>query len=262
MPLLRGRFLDGRDKTGTLGVVINQAMADKFWPGADPIGRRFGQGNKPNEWYEVVGVVGNIRSFGLARAVPLEFYRTLEQDAFAAMTVVLRTNGTDPGALIPTARKIVTAIDPALPITTVQRMEDVVLGSVGQPRFMTALSSLFGGLAGLLAMVGVYGVTAYNVRRQRREFGIRLALGAEPAHVRRLVLVRGIVLALSGVALGALGAAGAGRWIESQLTDVKAGDPMVYVTIAVMVALVATVAAYLPARQASRVDPGKALRDG
>jgi putative ABC transport system permease protein len=209
----------------------------------------------------VVGVIGNTRSFGLARTVPAEFYRTLEQASFGAMTVVLRSSG-DPEALIPTARKIVSSLDPALPITTVQRMEDVVLGSVGQPRFMSALSSLFGCLAGLLAMVGVYGVTAYNVRRQRREFGIRLALGAEPAHVRRLVLGRGLVLALSGVALGVLGAVALGRWIESQLTDVTASDPSVYAAIAVLVAAVASVASYVPARQASRVDPGKALRDG
>ncbi|HUR22226.1 MAG TPA: ABC transporter permease [Vicinamibacterales bacterium] len=261
IPLVRGRFLDARDKTGTSGVVINQAMAEKFWPGEDAIGKRFGQGEKPTSWYDVVGVIGNTRSFGLARAIPAEFYRTLEQASFSPMTVVLRTNTGDPEALIPTARKIVSSIDPALPITTVQRMDNVVLASVGQPRFMTALSSLFGALAGLLAMVGVYGVTAYNVRRQRREFGIRLALGAEPAHVRRLVLVRGITLALSGVVLGVLGAVALGRWIESQLTDVKAADPVVYVAIAVMVAAVATVASYIPARQASRVDPGKALRD-
>jgi predicted permease len=261
VPLLGGRLLDARDKTGTSGVVINEAMADKFWPGEDPIGKRFGQGDKPTEWYEVVGVVGNTRSFGLARAIPAEFYRTLEQSVSQGMTVVLRTAGDDPEAMIPTARTIVSAIDPALPITTVQRMEDVVLASVGQPRFMTALSSLFGALAGLLAMVGVYGVTAYNVRRQRREFGIRLALGAEPAHVRRLVLVRGVVLALSGVVLGAVGAVALGRWVESQLTDVQASDPTVYAAIAIMVAAVATMASYIPARQASRVDPGKALED-
>jgi predicted permease len=261
VPLLGGRLLDARDKTGTSGVVINEAMADKFWPGEDPIGKRFGQGDKPTEWYEVVGVVGNTRSFGLARAIPAEFYRTLEQSVSQGMTVVLRTAGDDPEAMIPTARTIVSAIDPALPITTVQRMEDVVLASVGQPRFMTALSSLFGALAGLLAMVGVYGVTAYNVRRQRREFGIRLALGAEPAHVRRLVLVRGVVLALSGVVLGAVGAVALGRWVESQLTDVQASDPTVYAAIAIMVAAVATMASYIPARQASRVDPGKALKD-
>ena len=262
VPLLRGRLLDGRDKTGTWTVVINQAMADKFWPGDDPLGKRFGNGPKPTQWFEVVGVVGNTRSYGLSRDVPVEFYRTLEQSAFATMSVVLRAAGNDPEALIPTARQIVSSMDASLPITNVQRMEDVVRGSVGQPRFMTALSSLFGGLAGLLAMVGVYGVTAYNVRRQRREFGIRLALGAEPAQVRRLVLLRGLTLAGIGVVAGTMGAALLGRWIGSQLINVTVSDPLIYAAIAAMVALVATVASYLPARQASRVDPGKALRDG
>ena len=262
VPLLRGRWLDGRDKTGTWTVVINQAMADKFWPGDDPLGKRFGNGPKPTQWFEVVGVIGNIRSFGLSRDVPVEFYRTLEQSAFSTMSVLLRTSGNDPEALIPTARKIVSSIDPALPITNVQRMEDVVRGSVGQPRFMTALSSLFGGLAGLLAMVGVYGVTAYNVRRQRREFGIRLALGAEPGRVRRGVLLRSLALAGIGIAAGALGSGLLGRWIGSQLINVTVSDPLIYGAIAAMVALVATAASYFPARQASRVDPGKALRDG
>jgi putative ABC transport system permease protein len=227
VPLVRGRLLDGRDKTGTWTVVINQAMADKFWPGEDPLGRRFGNGARPTQWFEVVGVIGNIRSLGLSRDVPSEFYRTLEQSSFSTMTALLRTSGTDPAGLIPTARQIVSSIDPSLPITNVQLMEDVVRASVGQPRFMTALSSLFGGLAGLLAMVGVYGVTAYNVRRQRREFGIRLALGAEPAQVRRLVLVRGMALAGLGVIAGAIGAALLGRWIGSQLTNVTVSDPVV-----------------------------------
>jgi putative ABC transport system permease protein len=262
VPLLRGRLLDNRDKAGTFNVVINQAMADKFWPGEDALGKRFGQGKTPTAWYEVVGIVGDIRSFGLARTVPAEFYRTLEQDSFSTMTAVMRVRGGDPTSVIPTARGIVSSIDPALPITSVRNMEDVVLASVGQPRFMTALSSLFGGLAGLLAMVGVYGVTAYNVRRQRREFGIRLALGAAPGHVRRLVLGRGLMLAGSGVALGLLGAFAVARWIESQLTEMEAADPAVFAAIAVAVAAVAVAASYVPARQAGRVDPGRALRDG
>jgi ABC-type antimicrobial peptide transport system permease subunit len=110
-------------------------------------------------------------------------------------------------------------------------------------------------------MLGVYGVAAYNVRRQRREFGIRLALGAEPGHVRRLVLGRGLVLAAVGVGIGSLGAVGLARWIESQLTEITTTDPTVFGLIAALVASVATLAAYVPARHASRVDPGAALRD-
>jgi predicted permease len=261
IPLVRGRWLDERDRANTLTVIINQAMADKFWPGEDPIGRRFGQGNNPQSFWEVVGVVGDTRSFGLTRATPLEFYRSIEQASASSMTVVLRTRTDTPAGVIPAARQIVASLDPSLPVTSVQRMDDVVMASVGQPRFLTALSTLFGTLAGLLAMVGVYGVMTYNVRRQRREFGIRLALGADAGSVRRLVIGRGLVLAGLGVGLGLLGAWGLSRWIGSMLTDVTPTDPIVFVAIALSVALVVTLASWLPARSASRVDPMVAMRE-
>jgi len=162
---------------------------------------------------------------------------------------------------MPTARQIVSSLDPSLPVTAVQNMNQVVADSVGQPRFLTALSSLFGTLAGLLAIVGVYGVMTYNVRRQRREFGIRLALGAGTAKVKRLVIGRGLLLALIGVAIGLFGAYGISRGIASQLTDVTGADPSVFAGIAAGVLLIACLASWLPARQASRVDPGEALRD-
>jgi predicted permease len=261
IPLMRGRWLDERDRANTLTVLINQAMADKFWPGEDPIGRRFGQGNNPQSFWEVVGVVGDTRSFGLTRATPLEFYRSIEQASASSMTVVLRTRTDMPAGVIPAARQIVTSLDPSLPVTSVQRMDDVVMASVGQPRFLTALSTLFGTLAGLLAMVGVYGVMTYNVRRQRREFGIRLALGADAVSVRRLVIGRGLMLAGLGVGLGLIGAWGLSRWIGSMLTDVTPTDPIVFVAIALSVALVVTLASWLPARSASRVDPVVAMRE-
>lgn len=263
VPLVQGRWLDARDGAGTTTVLINKAMADKFWPGEDPVGRRFGQGAGSNQsqWYEVVGVVGDIRSFGLARAVPLEFYRTLDQNSFSSMTVVLRTHTDEPTAVIPAARQIVASLDPSLPITTIQRMDDVVASSVGQPRFLTALSTLFGALAGLLAMVGVYGVMTYNVHRQRREFGIRLALGADGRRVRDLVVRRGLTLAAAGVALGMAGAWALSRWIESMLTDVAPTDPAVFAAIAVAVVIVVGLASWFPARAASRVDPMVAMRE-
>jgi predicted permease len=261
IPLLKGRMLDAQDRDGTRTVLINQAMAAKFWPGKDPIGKRFGTGADTSGWHEVVGVVGDVRSFGLARNTPFEFYRTIEQSAFASMTVVIRTTADDPTSIVPTARQIVASIDPALPISQVQTMEKVVTESVGQPRLMSALTVLFGGLAGLLAMVGVYGVMAYNVRRQRREFGIRIALGADQARVRNLVVGRGLVLALSGVALGALGAWLLTGLLRTMLNDVKPTDAAVFAGTAVAVVLVAVVASYLPARSAGRVDPMIVLRD-
>jgi predicted permease len=261
IPLLRGRALDNRDGAGTNGVLINQTMADKFWPGEDPIGKRFGQGKDLKTWYTVVGVIGNIRSFGLAARTPYEFYRTTDQVAQSAMTVVLRSTGVEPASLIPTARGLVASLDPNLPVTNVQTMQAVVSASVGQPRLLSALSGLFGALAGLLAMVGVYGVTSYNVRRQRREFGIRLALGADPAAVRRLIVGRGAVAALIGIAIGAAGGLVLTRLLGSMLHDVKPTDPSVYLGNAAAVLLVSMAACYLPARWAGRVDPAVVLRN-
>jgi len=261
IPVLRGRTLDSRDGLNTNGVLINQAMADKFWPGEDPIGKRFGQGTNLQTWYIVVGVVGNIRSFGLASKSPFEFFRTTDQVPVNSMTVVLRSSGVEPSSLIPSARAIVSTLDPNLPVNNVQTMQEVVSASVGQPRLLSALSGLFGALAGLLAMVGVYGVTSYNVRRQRREYGIRLALGADPAAVRRLIVRRGAIVAATGIGIGAVAGLFLSRVIASMLNDVKPTDPMVFLANAAMVLLVSIAACYLPARWAGRVDPALVLRN-
>ncbi len=150
--------------------------------------------------------------------------------------------------------------DPLLPLARVQTMSDVVGRSVTQPRLLSALTALFGGLAGLLAVVGVYGVMAYNVRRARREFGIRLALGADPARVRRLVAVRGLVLGAIGVGLGAAGALLLTRTLQAMLNDVKPTDPAVFVGTGLVLIAVCVAAGFVPALQASRTDPMIVLR--
>ncbi len=261
IPLLQGRVFDARDGAKSAPVVvISRAMAQKFWPGEDPIGRRVAPAQS-NNWFTVVGVVGDVRSFGLVAKSPYEFYQSIEQQPVSALTVVLRTENDDPGVTIKSARQIVTSMDPTLPITTVQTMEQVVSASVGQPRLMSALTALFGVLAGLLAMVGVYGVTSYNVRRQRREFGIRIALGAEPGAVQRVVVGRGLVVASIGIALGALGSLFLTRTLQVMLNDVQPTDSSVFATNAVLVLVVSMLACYLPARSAGRVDPMVVLRD-
>jgi putative ABC transport system permease protein len=261
IPVVKGRALDSRDGQNTATVLINQAMADKFWPGEDPIGKRFGQGNDLKTYYTVAGVIGNIRSFGLTQNTPYEFYESLDQSAFRSMTVVLRSSGAAPASLIPSARAIVSALDPHLPVNNVQTMEEVVAASVGQPRLLSALSGLFGALAGLLAMVGVYGVTSYNVRRQRREHAIRLALGADPGAVRGLIVRRGAAIAAAGIGIGLAGSLLLTRLLESMLNDVKPTDPAVFLGNAAIVLAVSMAACYLPARWAGRVDPAVALRN-
>jgi putative ABC transport system permease protein len=259
--LLEGRLFNERDRQGTQQVVVvTQSMAAKFWPGKSAVGRRIASGSS-NDWWEVIGVINDVRSFGLAATTPYEMYRTVEQQPSGSMTVVARTVADDPAQTIQAARQIVGSIDPALPVTAVQTMEAVVSASVRQPRLLSALTSLFGGLAGLLAMVGVYGVTAYNVRRQRREYGIRLALGANAAAVQRLVVSRGLVVSLCGVALGAAGALALTRTLQAMLNDVKPTDPVVFAVNGALVLLVSVAACYLPARSAGRVDPMVVLRD-
>jgi putative ABC transport system permease protein len=261
VPLVKGRLLDARDGSGMRTVLINRAMADKFWPGQEPVGKRFGQGKDRSTWYEVVGVVGNVRSIGLASSTPFEFYRNIEQASYPSMTAVVRTHADDPMTVVPAVRQIVRTLDSSLPITELQAMETVVANSIGQPRLMSALTGVFGVLAGLLATIGVYGVMAYNVRRQRREFGIRLALGADAARVRNLVVARGLVLGLIGVALGAAGGWALGAVIRSLLTDVRPTDVGVFGATGAAVLIVVLLASYLPARAASRVDPMVVLRD-
>jgi putative ABC transport system permease protein len=261
IPLLRGRLFDARDRDGSAAVVvINHAMAEKFFPSQDPIGKRIAPGGGTN-YLEVIGVVGDVRSFGLVAKSPYELYRTIAQQPAGGLTIVLRTSTDEPAAVVSAARRIVASIDPLLPITSVQTMEQVVSASVGQPRLLSALTALFGTLAGLLAMVGVYGVTSYNVRRQRREFGIRLALGADPVAVQKLVVRRGTIVALTGVAIGSIGAFLLTGTLRAMLNDVQPTDPTVFALNAALVFVVSILACYLPARAAGKVDPMVVLRE-
>jgi predicted permease len=261
IPLRRGRLLDSRDGKGTNTVLINKTMAEKFWPGEDAIGKRFGQGDDRSQWWQVVGIVGDIRSYGLTRRSPYEFYRSLEQSSAPSQTVVIRANTDDPSALIPAAKEIVRSLDPALPVTSVQTMEEVVASSVGQQRLISAMAGLFALLAALLAMVGVFGVMTYNVRRQRRELGIRLALGAERSRLRRLIVTRGLKLAIGGTLIGALGAWLLAGTLRTVLDDVQPKDPLIFAGTAGAVLLAALLASWIPAWSAGKTDPMIVLRD-
>jgi len=261
--IVKGRTFDDHDRAGSTPVAIITAhTAEKFWPGQNPIGRHFYRGSKSpkNTFYEVVGISHDVMSFGLASRVPYEMYVPIEQEPFGAMTVVLRTDSEDPTVVMPGARHAVAAADSLLPLSKVQTLDSVVSDSVNQPRLLSSLASLFGALAGVLAAVGVYGVMAYNVRRMRRDFGIRLALGADPARVRRIVVFRGLRLGALGVVIGAGGAMLLTRTMQAMLRDVKPTDPSVFAGTAALLLGVALVACYLPARQASKTDPMVALR--
>ena len=259
--LRRGRLFDERDRAGGPPVaILSVHTAEKFWPGQDPIGRHVSRGNPNVPPYEIVGIVDNVLTFGLTAKTAYELYMPIEQEPFRALTVVLRTGAPDPTTVMPAVRQIVAGIDPTLPVSRVQTMEAVVGRSVNQPRLISALTSLFGVLAGLLAAVGVYGVMAHNVRRERREFAVRLALGADPARVRSLVVRRGLLLGSLGVAIGIGAALLLTRVLGSMITTVQATDPLVFTVTAVTLLAVTVVAGYLPARQASKTDPMVVLR--
>jgi putative ABC transport system permease protein len=260
--LRKGRLFDERDRAGGPRVaILSSHTAEKFWPGQDPIGRRLSRGTGQNgPQYEVIGIVDNVLTFGLTVKTGYEFYMPIEQEPFSALTVVLHTVAPDPTTVIPTARQIVARVDPTLPVSRVQTMEAVVGRSVNQPRLISSLTSLFGVLAGLLAAVGVYGVMAHNVRRERREFAVRLALGADPARVRSLVVRRGVVLGSLGIAIGIGAALLLTRVLGTMITTVQTTDPLVFTVTAVTLLAVTILAGYLPARQASKTDPMVVLR--
>jgi len=260
--LLKGRTFDDRDRQGATRVTILSALAaEKFWPGQNPIGRRLSRGGDGNPKYEVIGVVHDVLSFGLTAKMPYEMYMPIAQEPFNfGMSVVLRTSAEDPASVMPAVRQVVASIDPLLPVARVQTLEDVVSRSVGQPRLLSSLTSLFGMLAGLLAAVGVYGVMAHNVRRERRAYAIRLALGADPSRVRGLVLRRGVWLGCLGVIIGAGIAFGLTRTMQAMLTDVKSTDPLVFTLTGVALLVITIVSGYVPAFQASRTDPLVVLR--
>ena len=262
--IVRGRAFDERDRTGSTPVtIISERTAEKFWPGENAIGRRLSRGGSfggNNVVLEVVGVARNVRTYGLQQNSPYLMYLPMEQEPFSAMTIVLRTSASEPTSVVPLARQVVASLDPTLPLARVQTMHQVVAQSVNQPRLLSGLASLFGMLAGVLAAVGVYGVMAYNVRRERRDFGIRLALGADPKRVRRLVLRRGFILGGAGVVLGAGGALLLTRTMQALLVDVAPTDPLVFTLTGAGLLFITVVAGYIPALQASRTDPIVALR--
>ncbi|HEX5437811.1 MAG TPA: FtsX-like permease family protein, partial [Gemmatimonadaceae bacterium] len=269
IPVLRGRGIDATDDERAPGaVVINQAMAQLYWPGESAIGQRFelGGGAGPG-WVTVVGIVRDVRHASLQAAPQPQMYLPHAQfrmwDSHAAvggMTLVLRTTG-DPAQLAAAVRREVRALDRNVPVSDVRTMDQVVSSSIARPRFMTVLISLFSGVALALASVGLYAVMTYAVSRRTHEIGIRMALGARESEVARMVVAQGLALALAGIVIGLVGGVALHRLMESFLFNVSATDPITLIGVSVLLAAVACIACYMPARRAMRVDPVIALRE-
>jgi putative ABC transport system permease protein len=258
IPLLEGRDFDDRDAGKSPEVVvINQEMARRYWPDEDPIGKRLAVGNGP--WRTVVGVVGDVKQSGLDVETKPEMFWPYYQMGLPFATVVVRTAG-EPEAMIAAVRSEMQAIDKDLPVYSIKTGEQVISESVAPRRLNMLLLGTFGGLALVLAAVGLYGVMAYSVAQRTREIGIRMALGANQKAVMRLVLSQGMVLALIGVAIGVGASLLLTRLMSSLLYGVSVTDPVTFAVISLMLIGVASVASYIPARRAMKVDPMIALR--
>jgi putative ABC transport system permease protein len=265
--LLKGRVFTEGDSINALPVIIiNEAMARQYWPNEDPIGKRVASTDdnfwrdKPL-WREIVGVVKDVRYTALDTEARAQMYTPFNQfpPVFSDRTLVARTDG-DPMSLVAAVRGEVKAIDKDQPISHIRTMEELVAGSVSQRRFNMLLLAVFAGVALLLAAVGIYGVMSYSVEQRTREIGLRMALGAQTRDVIRLVVGRGMTLTLIGAVIGLIAAFGLTRLIKSLLYGVSATDPVTFLVIAPLLALVAMLACYLPARRATKVDPLVALK--
>jgi len=261
IPLLRGRPPGPEDARGEVtGIAVNQTLANKYWLGRDPIGRRI-RSNSARPWFQavVVGVVGDVRQWGAEQPVRPEMYfphALRDQDS---VTLVVRTSG-DAHAQIPLLRGVVAAIDGDLPLANVRTMNEVVGKSTGPRRFLTQLVSLFMVTTLILAMVGVYGTLSYTVSQRQREIGVRMALGAMRGHILNFVFRQAAVWVLAGLAIGLALTTASSFLLRSAVYGVDPLDPLLLFVGLVVVGSAAVVACLLPARRAARVDPMKALR--
>jgi putative ABC transport system permease protein len=239
-------------------VVVNETMAERFWPGEDPVGKRFRFFNQPVAT-EVVGVVRDSKYNFLGEEPQPYMYQPLRQGPAPAVTLFVRAAG-PPSSALGSVRGVIQAMEPAMPLTGVFTMQEVFGQALWAPRMGALLLAIFAGLALVLASIGVYGVMAYSVTQRRRELGIRLALGATQGEVRGLVFRQGLLLTAVGVGIGLAVAAAATQGVASLLYGVQAWDPLTFMVIPVLLVGVASLAIYLPARRASQVDPIEALR--
>ncbi|HEV2499085.1 MAG TPA: ABC transporter permease, partial [Terriglobia bacterium] len=262
IPVLRGRAFTEADRdSAPLVAVINQAMARRFWPNQNPIGKRFKLDNESNPWTQVVGVVRDGKYRSVIDQAPPYFYLPLEQDYSAIQTLQVRTTQ-PPEEMAREVEQQVHDLAPNLPVFDVQTMEEALESPFGLLDFHlgAGIAAALGILGLMLAVVGVYGVVSYAATRRTHEIGIRMALGAQPSDVMKMVFGQGLLIVGTGVAVGLLAASAAVRMMEGFIFGVSAYDPLTFAGVAVFLALVALLACYIPARRAAKVDPVVALR--
>ncbi len=260
IPLVGGRDFGAEDKANAPGVVIvNEELARRYFPNQNAVGKRLRFGGPANPYLEIVGVARDARYRSL-REQPLPFiYIPLAQEAQESITLLVRTAG-EPLGVVPAVRTELRGLNKDVPVYNVQTMSEHIDAALAADRMVTALLSAFGATALLLAAIGIYGVMAYSVAQRTREIGVRMALGAQGSDIARLIVGQGLVLILIGVACGLALAFALTRAVGSLLFDVSATDPLTFAAITLLLATVALVACYIPARRATKVDPMVALR--
>jgi len=263
LPLIRGRLFASSDRGESTPVaIVSQSLAQRYWPGRDPVGSRLTFGNPTDStstWMTVVGVVGDVRQEGAVSPAYPQIYVPFAQVSGRSMVVALRT-GQDPLALVPSLKQALASVDPNLALSRVTTMEQRVAGTLARPRVNALLLAAFAATALILAALGIYGVIAYSVVQRTREMGIRIALGARAKDVLGLVMRQGLAPVLIGLAIGLAAAAVGSRVLRSLLYGVAATDLATYAAVAAFLAAVAAAASYVPARRAARSDPMTALR--
>ncbi|HTV55412.1 MAG TPA: ABC transporter permease [Terriglobia bacterium] len=265
-PLLEGRAFTASDVQGAeLVALVSLATAEKYWPGQDPIGKHI-RGIWEKQWHRVIGVVANVHSIDLgvdpwAEQAQAYFpFAQQFQGKITGMTLVVRTTG-NPLDLAPAVRRIVTEINSEVPVSHIQTMREVVENSISEPRSLMWLLASFAALALLLGAAGIYGVISYAVTQRTREMGIRMALGAKPLQIRRLVLGQSLRYAAAGLAVGLPSALAITRVLHSQLFEMSTADPLTYVAGSLIVLATALIAAGAPANRAARLDPARVIRE-
>jgi putative ABC transport system permease protein len=258
IPLLRGRLPADTDTAESARVVVvNHSLARRYWPEGDALGQRL-RITGDAHWSTVVGVVGDVREFGLDAPIRPTMYVPFDQAPTNTLTLVVRSK--EPREALHAAQKVLSSVDPRLPAYQLKPLDDVLSASLAQRRFAMQLLQAFAAVALLLAGLGLYGVLAYAVTQRTREIGVRMALGAAPAQAIGLVAKESIAVVGAGVLVGCCGALVAARLFAGLLFHVPAADPLALLSAVSVLAGVAVIATFLPARRAARVDPAVALR--
>jgi len=266
IPLVRGRFFTEHDDMTTSKrpvILINHAMAEMYWPGEDPVGKRitFDDHPKDEDWFNIVGVVGDVKDRPNSAKADNSIWWPVKQMpwSFIEMSIAVRAES-KAADLAGAVRTAVHSIDPLLAVSDLKLMDEVAGKNFSTPRFTLFLVGLFAALAAILAAIGIYGVISYSVTQRTHEFGLRMALGAKPRDVIGQVMGQGVRLAAAGIVIGVAGALALGRVLLTLLYNVSASDPLTFAAVGLAALGIAALACYVPARRATSTDPMTALR--